>query len=321
MPFNPSDIPYGDAPFYCFPLAEICMYILFVVCIIHAVKQGIRDISYLAGGVIFGLILEYVNVNANMGYTYGKFMVMLGKAPLDIPLCIGIGWGIIMYSARLFTDQFRLPFWGAIAMDALLAINIDLSMDVVAYRLHMWNWNWSGSNLNPFTADWFGVPFGNFFGWLLVVFFYSSFSRVVERLFARQQKGVSFLPVLAPLMSVLLSQAALYVMLVYIDDYLKIKFGITSLHRFAAFTILLSIMAATGWRKRKPSNLTMPVISWLVPVWFHIFFFAWLFIAGFYIENRWMTLASALNVVLGIIIHVKVMIAKPVSQLQPAETV
>ncbi len=65
----------------------------------------------------------------------------------------------------------------------------------------------------------------------------------------------------------------------------------------------------------------MPVISWLVPVWFHIFFFAWLFIAGFYIENRWMTLASALNVVLGIIIHVKVMIAKPVSQLQPAETV
>jgi hypothetical protein len=55
-------------------------------------------------GVLFGLILEYVNVRANLGYTYGKFMLMFGTAPKDIPFCIGVGWGVIMYTARLLSD-------------------------------------------------------------------------------------------------------------------------------------------------------------------------------------------------------------------------
>ena len=180
-----SAIPYPQAPVYCFPVMEICMYILFLLCLVHALKQGIRNVSYLLGGLLFGLILEYVNVISNMGYTYGKFIVMFGRAPFDIPLCVGIGWSIIMYTARLYSDSRNLPLWSSAAMDTLLAISIDLSMDTVAYRLHMWNWNWSGTGFNPLTADWFGVPFGNFFGWLMVVFFYSSISRLLERRFSR----------------------------------------------------------------------------------------------------------------------------------------
>src|SRR5664279_4765798 len=208
MPF--SAIPYPQAPAYCFPVMEICMYILFMLCLAHALKQGIRHVSYLLGGLLFGLILEYVNVISNMGYTYGKFIVMFGHAPFDIPLCVGIGWSIIMYTARLYSDSRKLPLWSSAALDTLLAISIDLSMYTVAYRLHMWNWNWSGTGLNPLTADWFGVPFGNFFGWLMVVFFYSSISRLLERRFSRggQTKSIKFS--LVPILAVLLSQVLLY---------------------------------------------------------------------------------------------------------------
>ena len=109
MPPFPG-IPYAQAPSYCFPIMEVCMYLLFILCFIHAVKQGIRHISYLLGGLLFGLILEYVNVVSNMGYTYGKFMIMFGHSPFDIPLCIGIGWSIIMYTARIFSDSFRFLY-------------------------------------------------------------------------------------------------------------------------------------------------------------------------------------------------------------------
>lgn len=302
MPPFPG-IPYGQAPWYCLPLAELCMYILFVLCFIHAIKKGIRNVSYLLGGLLFGLILEYVNVNSNMGYTYGKFMVMFGNSPNDIPLCIGVGWGIIMYTARLFTDGLKLPLWPSAALDTLLALSIDLSMDVVAYRLHMWHWDWSGSGLNPLTADWFGIPFGNFFGWQMVVFFYSSISRLLERAFSQQKRGLAIKLAFTPLLSVLLSQVFLYIMLVYVDAFLKDQFGISSMHRFVSFLIILVAITVWGMRKAKPVRVQLPMISWLVPIWFHLYFFAWLFIGSFYKESILLVMLGTLNVLLGIAVH------------------
>jgi hypothetical protein len=302
MPPFPG-IPYGQAPAYCFPAMEFSMYFLFILCFVHAVKQGVRNVSYLLGGLAFGLILEYVNVISNMGYTYGKFIVMFGHAPKNIPLCIGVGWSIIMYTARLFSNAFQLPLWAAAAMDALLAISIDLSMDTVAYRLHMWHWNWAGSGLNPLTSDWFGVPFGNFFGWQMVVFFYSSISRLLEHAFLHQKMKYRFLFALVPVIAVLLSQAFLYVMLMYVDVWLHNKFGITSLHRFISFLIILIVIALRGFAKQTSQPNATPFITWLVPLWFHLFFFTWLFLGGFYQENSWLVVAATLNIVLGISFH------------------
>ena len=302
MPPFPG-IPYEHPPGFCFPLAELCMYILFVLCLVHAVKNSIRDVGYLLGGVLFGLMLEYVNVTSNMGYSYGKFMVMFGTPPFDIPLCIGLGWGTIMYTARIFSDSLALPLWAAVALDALLAISIDLGMDAVAYRLHMWHWNWSGTGLDPLTADWFGVPYGNFFGWLMVVFFYSAFSRLFEKAFLKKKNATAVIISTVPLLAVLLSQLCLYVMLVYVDKVLHDQFGITSLHRFVTFLFILILMVIQGFRKRRPKEGTRPSISWLVPLWFQLFFFAWLFAGGFYRENNWLVVVASLNLLIGVVIH------------------
>ena len=302
MPLIPG-IPYPPAPAWCFPVAEISLYLLFAACLIHAVKRGATETGYLLGGVLFGLILEYVNVHANLGYTYGKFMLMFGDAPKDIPFCIGVGWGIIMYTARLFSDALGLSLWAAAALDALLAISIDLGMDTVAYRLHMWHWDWSEQGLNPLTAQWFGVPFGNFFGWLMVVFFYSSFSRLLERGFLRQSRGTRIKSALTPLLAVLLAQVCLYLMLLHIGPFLKDEFGITSLHRFVVFMIVLIAVTAWGLFRRRRVGRDMPLIAWLTPVWFHCFFFAMLFVGGFYRENSWLLITSTVNFVLGVGIH------------------
>ena len=316
-PYN--DMPYGPAPAYCFPLFEFSMYALFILCLVHAVRKGWTHVFYLLGGLLFGLILEYVNVVSNMGYVYGQFLVMFGKAPLNIPLCIGVGWGIIMYSSRLFTDAFRLPLWTSAALDTLLAISIDMSMDTVAYRLHMWHWDWSGTGLNPLTAEWFGVPFGNFFGWLMVVFFYSTSSRLLERAFGVRPQS-TWKAAAVPLLAVMLSQVALYMMLVYVDRFLYTYFGITSLHRFLTFLAVLLILVAARYYRIKgvKGAHPLPAVTWLVPVWFHLFFFAWLFLGKFYTESPWLVTAGCLNAMIGIFIHAPAIWSTP--ELEPPAT-
>jgi uncharacterized membrane protein len=290
-------MPYGPAPAYCFPFAELSLYLLFIACLVYAVRQGAQHVGYLFGGLLFGLILEYVNVNANLGYTYGRFWVMFGQAPKDIPLCIGVGWGVIMYSARLFSDRLGLSLWTAAALDALLAISIDLSMDTVAYRLHMWHWSWE-PGFDPLTKQWFGVPFGNFFGWLLVVFFYSSFSRLLERSFLKRASLRGLKAALVPLLAVLLSQVCLYITLIHIDKFLLDRFGLHSIHRLIVFGVFLILLAVKGLRNRPQASTPMPIISWLIPLWLHGFFFAWLFIGGFHRENALLTAIATLNILL-----------------------
>ncbi|WP_343667361.1 carotenoid biosynthesis protein [Chitinophaga sp.] len=288
-----ADMPYGYPPAICYPLTEICMYILFLLCLYHACKQGISKLAYLLGGLGFGLLLEYINVRANAGYRYGHFLLMIG----DIPVGIGAGWGIIMYTSRLITESMNMRIWPAAAMEALLALNIDWSMDVVAYRLHMWHWNWE-TIINPsvaLTAQYFGVPWGNFYGWLCVVFFYSLFSRYLEK--TRTWK------IAIPIFAILISQVALYVTLFPISFFLKNHFNILSADKLVFTLLFFAILTAIEIIKMKRQPFKLPFITWLVPAWFHIYFFCWLFIGGFAEENTWMTLLSVLSLFAGTLIH------------------
>lgn len=299
-----ANMAYGEAPAYCFPVFEFSMYILFVLCLLHAINKSIRDVSYLIAGTLFGLLLEYINVLTNQGYVYGKFMIMLGKPPLDIPLCIGVGWGIIMYTARLFTDTFKLPLWASACLDTLLALSIDISMDTIAYRLHMWTWDWKGTGLNPLTAQWFGIPYGNFSGWIYVVFFFSLFSRLLQRWLTKNKKAVKVKLAVIPLLSVLLSQVALWVTMVNIGGFLR-SHGVTDGARLSYTLLLLALVIIINWRKKGTSEYFVPLVAWLVPAWFHVYFFAWLFIGGFYKESNWLAAAGAASLLIGLAVHVQ----------------
>lgn len=301
MPPFPG-IPYGNAPAWCFPLMELSVYASMALCIAHARKRGAAALSYLFGGLIFGLLLEYFEVLTG-SYTYGHFWVMFGRAPLDVPLWVGCGWAVIMYTARLFSDAVRLPLVAAAAFDTLLALNIDLSIDVPAYRLHMWHWDWNGSGLNPLTAQWFGIPYGNFIGWITVVFCYSAFSRLFERFSARRNKtGFPWFG-LVPLVAVACSLASLMGSEMFLFPALVKYLHLTTKPRLILAVVGLLALTVWGWRKRQPAQWALdPVAQW-VPCWFHLFFVFCFFALGFYRENPWMTAAAGINLLAGIAIH------------------
>ncbi len=114
----------------------------------------------LGMGVAYGVTLETLTIIQFHAYRYGQFLVMLH----DVPLCIGVDWGVILYTAMSFADGARLPRWAAPALVALLGLTIDFSMDAVAIRQDMWHWNVIG-----LMDQWYGVPWANFYAWFIVL--------------------------------------------------------------------------------------------------------------------------------------------------------
>ncbi len=142
-----------------FILFELVIYIQFALCLRHALKHGTANLLKLFAGTTFGVILELATIRQLDAYHYGQFLVMV----LDVPLCIGVAWSCIIYSAMEFSDGSNLPYWTRPILDGLLALNIDLALDTVAIRLGFWDW---GQGLK---FQYFGVPYANFWAWFWVV--------------------------------------------------------------------------------------------------------------------------------------------------------
>jgi hypothetical protein len=142
---------------------ELILVVLFGLCLRHAWRAGPARAWQLVAGVVFGVLLETATIQQLHAYHYGRFLLMVG----DVPLMVGVGWGVIIYSARVFSDATSLPEWARPALDGLLALNIDLALDAVAIRLGLWDW---GHGLE---WQFFGVPYANFWAWFWVVFSFS----------------------------------------------------------------------------------------------------------------------------------------------------
>lgn len=154
-----------------FLLFELIIYIQFALCLCHAWKHGTANLLRLFAGIVFGVSLELATIRQLNAYEYGQFLVMV----LDVPLCIGVAWGCILYSVMEFSDGSSLPYFVRPVLDGLLALNIDLALDAVAIRLGFWDW---GQGLD---FQYFGVPYANFWAWFWVIFFFSLGYRLLAR--------------------------------------------------------------------------------------------------------------------------------------------
>ncbi len=154
-----------------FIVFELLIYLQFTICLAHAWKHGTAHRLRLFAGVLFGVSLELATIRQLHAYQYGHFLVMI----LDVPLCIGVAWGCILYSVMEFSDASNLPYFARPLLDAFLALNIDLSLDAVAIRFGFWDW---GMGLQ---AQYFGVPWANFWAWFWVIFFFSLGYRLLAR--------------------------------------------------------------------------------------------------------------------------------------------
>ncbi len=144
---------------------ELLMYLLFGWVLVEARREGWSAVGEAIGGLLFGLTLEWATIHQLHAYHYGRFLVMVAG---EVPLAVGIGWSLIIYTARRYAARTGVPRWAQPLLTSLLALNIDLSMDALAIRLGMWDW---GRGLH---FQYFGVPWANFWAWFWVVFFFSA---------------------------------------------------------------------------------------------------------------------------------------------------
>lgn len=209
-----------------FVLFELIIYIQFALCLHHAWKHGTANILRLLAGILFGVSLELATIRQLNAYEYGQFLIMV----LDVPLCIGVAWGCILYSVMEFSDASSLPYWTRPVLDGLLALNIDLALDAVAIRFGFWDW---GRGLE---MQYFGVPYANFWAWFWVIFFFS----LGYRIFARRTDWVRTW--IAPLLGFIIGLAGV------LGTNALIVFGVPEGYRniiiFTALTIALIVVLA-----------------------------------------------------------------------------
>jgi putative membrane protein len=104
----------------------------------------------------------------NIGFPFGayKYTNTLEPQMLGVPIYIPLGWLIMLPPswavAQAVSDRIP-PFWRTSAFVILSALAMtawDLMMDPMMVAWGMWVWDATGS--------YFGIPWGNFLGWLLV---------------------------------------------------------------------------------------------------------------------------------------------------------
>lgn len=261
---------------------ELLVLVLFGLCLRHAWGQGPAVVWQLLAGVVFGLLLEMATIEQLHAYQYAHFSLMVG----DVPVMVGVAWGTIIYSVRLFSDSSSMPEWGRPILDGLLALNIDLSMDAIAIRLGMWDWGLG------FKAQYFGVPYANFWAWFWVVF---SFSLGIRILTHREDWLGRWL---GPPGAILIGLFGLLGFDALIVDVVSAAWYETTI-----FLTLASAVALVLWlRPVFHVRSSDPLVFW-VPFGFHAYFLGAGLISGVILEPPFLLLVSLLMVGVAFYLH------------------
>jgi hypothetical protein len=271
---------------------ELLIYTLFAVCLVHARQRGWAVVWELIAGAVFGLLLEWSTIEQFHLYTYGRFLIMMG----EVPLPIGVAWGVIIYSARQFSDATSLPEWARPVLDGLLALNIDLSMDAIAIRLGFWHW---GIGINQ---QYFGVPYGNFWAWFWVVFFFSTGLRLLIQ-------GKYFLSsITTPLGAVVVGVAGIVGI-----DYLMPKIGTYQVYPITIACVLTSALLLILALRPKLHLRSEPALTAWVPAAFHVYFLSAGLISGIVLLSPILLVVSLGMIVVAAVLHWR----RPASQCVP----
>jgi uncharacterized membrane protein len=280
--------------FLAFELLGFCSFILILWReILHRNKMRIFEIVSCA---IFGMILEIGNTYLAHTYSYSNlFLVKI----FGVPLVIGLGWAVIIYCAMLLSDQYKVPWTVRPFIDALTAIILDLSMDVIAIRLGFWHW------AIPLNQEWYGVPFENLIGWIFVVLSFSFLIRFIRTLNPKRVLTMTIM-LLSPLISylALIFSLAIYSLIVILPYQMNnwttlLKFNYhpdfnilfnseVQLWKLIIFVIVLvelaNIVIFSVKKYHKDYLIRFDAVSFSILSLFHIFFLIASFVSGIYIQ-------------------------------------
>ena len=275
-----------DFPVISHYLIEIGAYIVALILMWSAWQKGRYWLLTLLVGMVYGLILEALNMKAFHAYTYGEFLVML---PGNLPLVIGVSWGMIIYVAMLTSAALGIVWWIRPFLDALLALMIDFALDPVAANQGLCMWVWEPTEKGFL----FGVPPDNFFGWFFVAFGFSLFWYVLGRKFNPETK--SLLKQIGILVGVLI--LAMIILFIAITAFQWItKTELTPMLIVLGITLLIAVILVLRFARpvKRDNPLNVPVL--LVPTYFYLYEIMALFV---WIRNPQMILNTVIWLLLG----------------------
>jgi hypothetical protein len=146
-----------------FVLIESVVWLLTLWMGAHAYSRGFRRLWTFLWSILFGLAVELAFVITNDHYEYGEFLVMVRLFGGSVPLWVATGWGVIVYASTLAAERWTRAWWAAAPGAGLLAVSVDLALDPVAHHLGFWTWH------SLPAVKYYGVPYDNFVGWLIIV--------------------------------------------------------------------------------------------------------------------------------------------------------
>ncbi|MGN1192052.1 MAG: carotenoid biosynthesis protein [Dorea sp.] len=168
---------------------EIISSILFLICMIHAIKseKSIQRVLELICYVLTAGIFENIGVWQGIyDYSVNRIM-MFGKVPIAILLLEGA----IVYSVMLLMERIHLPAWALPFGAGLLASVQDMTLDPSSvYDLHEFQgklegqWNWT----QHYDGGIVGIPFFNFSGWFTMVLFFMIFVQIGRYAYGKKRK-------------------------------------------------------------------------------------------------------------------------------------
>ncbi|MHB8628981.1 MAG: carotenoid biosynthesis protein [Aggregatilineales bacterium] len=267
-------------------LFEFSIYCLFGACLVHAARQGRYRVLELVFAGVYGFLLEWLTIRQLASYHYGYFLIMLDGAPLSVALA----WAAIIYSSMEFSSRIKMPDAARPLVDGLLALNIDLALDAVAIRLGMWSWA-----VLTLDKQWFGVPWGNFWAWFIVVASYSFFLRALRSWGKQSKRGWLYVP-----LTLLLSLAVVLVTnQLFVSVINKIGDGLIGPVLLIVGSLL--IILAVHPRVQRVASPDLVVIG--VPLVFHVLTIGAGIIYGFFSQLPALAVVALVMLVLGILIH------------------
>jgi bisanhydrobacterioruberin hydratase len=158
-------------------IAEFGSAVLVIVLCYGASKvYGWRTTGLFVGGSIFWTTIvenlgvmegayNYTAYAGSLSPSYRGYLLWVGL----VPLWVELGWIIVALSLFMLLREVLLPRQGPLVralVVGLLAVNIDAMIDPIAVANRLWVW------LGP-SYYVLGVPFYNWMGWFLLVFFYT----------------------------------------------------------------------------------------------------------------------------------------------------
>lgn len=176
-------------PTWLYAIVQLGVLAVFLVAAYRSRRHSTGRFLELMSAVLFGLLLEEADIIIFQTYRYDPHWFAIDLVPPAIALC----WAIIIASAMNISDSLGISERLAPFADAVWVLMLDLALDAVAIRLGLWQWT------IPINADWFGVPYGNFFAWLWVATAFSSFTRLVRRRAATHGPRSHYWQLLVPL--------------------------------------------------------------------------------------------------------------------------